>query len=574
MCNLEGCSQPKARYSSLQPLTLKMIHNTILEKPFGIIFESNVSRLYKELSFDERIIVTRNMNFDFESIAVKKAILDCSTSVQVREIGHSVLLDVLLEYHKIRERSKTTGTANDFHPVKFILVEIESYIPSDAEYLILLYIYLLRTGSSLPRLYVVMNCKVSPIIEVISKIFGNKIEIQNQQGRDSIALQDYILSPANYIDIISQSNGMHLILDPNDDEIFTMAEDATSNGKIIKFRYFSELLVFLSSNVGVSIVSISPTIRMNTSSLYTGNRRTKRNVCDEYLINAIITIKSINPSVRVIIPKDTTMTNSWSIGMTFFRETLLKDFSQEVVLFARSGLDLRMIYRHYSESDVQIRSRVSQNKDMLERLGFLKQARIPLSSDSFLITSMRIHPVIARIILIWNELGKPLFPILLFVAVIHSYEKTISETKEHGLKEIDSEISSNSKYGEMMEKALSIITRTNQADSSELGRTGINLKRLISRAREFFKDKCDIPILTFDIGRFTVVLSSIIREHFSDSILIRIPDGQKTGTVLFRNSKHPQIIWKVFNNPPFTEVFPIISMLERNSNRVLLYVPL
>ena len=212
----------------------------------------------------------------------------------------------------------------------------------------------------------------------------------------------------------------------------------------------------------------------------------------------------------------------------------------------------------------------------------LRQSKNPLSREAYLITSMRIHPLIAKIILIWTGYdfntktmnGRPLFPILVFVSIIHSFERTPSETKEHGLKEIDIHVASVSKYGEAMERTLSIILRTRQVDSEELGRTGTVLKRLIMRAREFFGSDL-VNIGLFDLNRFTSLLATLLKENFPNEVLSRIPAScHKTGMVLFRNIKHPQIIWRILNDRPFTEIFPIISMLERNGNRVLLYVPL
>ena len=80
-----------------------------------------------------------------------KAISDFSVSNQVTETNHYMLLSTLLDFHKLRE---TSVSSKDFCPVKVIFIEVESYLPSEVEYILLLYIYLLRTGSTLPRLYV------------------------------------------------------------------------------------------------------------------------------------------------------------------------------------------------------------------------------------------------------------------------------------------------------------------------------------------------------------------------------------------------------------------------------------
>ena len=366
-------------------------------------------------------------------------------------------------------------------------------------------------------------------------------------------------------------------------------EDITK--EYTRFKSFNELIEALTSGkdtpvttseTAISVVCLSSTIRVATSSLYTVNRRTKRTVVDEYLVEAVKLILSINPSVRVVIPKDQLFVHS---NNTSFRETLSKDFSLDIIMFARSGLSLQAIYKYYSggSADDHIRARISQAEALIEKLGFLRRNRVPLSPEAFLITALRVHPLIAKIILIWmKEMNKPLFPIILFTAVIHSCERgDMRETKEHGLKEVESSVSSNSKYGEMMEKTLSIIKATGQIDTPELGRIGVVLRRLFTKAKEYFSHssngeatEVNVKIATFDLDRFTVLLVELLRTHFNDRVLTRIPDGSKTGTVLFRSVAHPHIMWRVDNNPPFQQIFPVISMLERNGNHILLFVPM
>ena len=148
-----------------------------------------------------------------------------------------------------------------------------------------------------------MTCKVKAIIEVLSKILNVAPVIPNLSNELQVQLSDYIVTPANYLDISASTEGTQIILDPNEDELFNQLEDLVkSPNRYIRYKTFTELIDAISAT-NVSIVCISPYIRMATSLLYSGNRRVKKNVCDEYLIEAIRVIRSFR-NVRVIIPKE------------------------------------------------------------------------------------------------------------------------------------------------------------------------------------------------------------------------------------------------------------------------------
>jgi hypothetical protein len=545
-----------------------MINNTQL---WGILVDREPSSLYQQFATNNTLLIARNTGSDrvaFDSIA---SILDSTVQTQTTEMNHASLLHMFLEFHKLRRRENGTM---DFCSIKIIILTVESYLTSEAEDSILLYMYLLMTGSVMPRLYVLMTCPVKAIIEPLTKIMRSAPIVEQPRMTDdpnSICVSDYHISPANYLDVAETTKGLQLILDPNNDELYAHVEDVSTN--YIRKTSFEELIEYLPR---ATLVCLSPSIRLSVSSLYTGNKRVRKTVCDEYLLECIKLIRSVNTAIRVVIPREQGFSTTSNAS---FRESLTKDFSQDVVNFARSGLSLQLIYKYYSPDDTHIRARIAQTETMLERLAFLRRGKQPLAPESFLITLLRNHPVIAKIILLWVvKYKRPMFPIILFTAVIHSFERSTSETKEHGLKEIESDVSSICRYGEMMEKALSVIKRTKQCDSRELGRTGDNLKRLLTKAREYLGHMAvsdvQLRVGAFDLGRFTLLLGELLKAQFANEVLTRVPDGQKTGTVLFRNHKHPQIIWRVDNNPPFQEIFPIISMLERNGNRVLLYVPL
>ena len=381
----------------------------------------------------------------------------------------------------------------------------------------------------------------------------------------------------------------HLALDTSgsNKEIFALiAEDTNANHKhssvrdqtFVLCKRIINLLGHLPEDPNVDVlVCLDSTIRVNTSSLYAGNRRIKKSTSTVYLTKAIRMIKERVPQAKIVVLKADDG-RPCDEGDQVYREVFYRDFAADVMLFDRNSVSLRLLYTNYSAEDVHLRSRISQAESIIERLKFSDHGRS-------LITATKMHPVIAKIVYLWASMSsmlstplptasvkRALFPILLFAASIQAFDKTTREVKEHGLKEIDDHFAVNCRLGETMKKALTSIEEWQTIDTPELGELGVVLKRLIVRFSE--RDEKEVSIQVFDLNHFRTLLSALIREHFNDLILSRVPDGAKTGTIVFHNSKHPQISWRVANSPPFAEIFPLISMLEKNGHRVLLFLPL
>lgn len=545
--------------------------NTINSQPYGILVEGNPSSLYEKLT-KETVLVAREGFAGSQN--VKHIGISSDVNKTFSETTHFALCGDLLAYHKAR--SMETGeklALNEFTPVKIIVIEIESILTSEAEYSLILYIYLLRTGSILPRLYVLLLCDVPSIRETVGKLL--QCEQMSCQSSPTVSLRDCYVSPQDYFDA-TKGSLKHTVLDTSGitrqaDSVFSLlADDFLPGKKGTIVRRLSEL-VSLVIQGDIDLVCLDSTVRISVSALYAGNRRVKKSISETFLARAIELLKSLKTGIRVVILRNPEARELDEVA-GIFRENVFKDFSQDVVLFLRHNISLRDLYANYSPNDDHLRSRITQAESLVYRLGNTEQ--ISLQSFAFLVNSLRVHPTIAKIVFLWKTSGKPLFAILLFVATIYGFDKTTREVKEHGLKEVDNDFALNCRLGEAMKRSLDIITRWQTVDTPELGETGTVLKRLLVKMAEYNNDGQHIRLGVFDLNRFCSLMGTLIREHFSSDILTKIPDGAKTGTIMFRNTKHPQISWRVSNNPPFTEIFPLISMLERNSHRVLLFMPL
>jgi hypothetical protein len=561
----------------------------INREQIGLLIEKRPHLLYDEITKIHSLIVARN-GFDPNGLGMnttQREILEMTISKMLMTITHFGFLGSLLEYHSRFARSGELNlTAKAFCPAKIIIVEIESYISCECEFLLLLYVYLLRTGHTLPRLYILMSCYVEPIVEFVSNLLSIANRPLGVVGVNELSLQDYFVSQQNYIDMTRSSN-YHVALDCNK-EVFDLVEEGFSFGVNSTKRCFircHRLNDLIPHVLKADLVCIDATIRIQNSWLYAGNRRVKRTASNEWLIGVVSLLKELNPQVKIVIlytQETIPLTDEEQISCVV-RENQYRDFTQDVVVFMRNQLCLLNLYKFYLPDDTHVRSRISHAKGLLEKLDFLTIGST-LSPESFLITAMKIHPLMARIILIWKQEGRPLFPILLFTAVVYSFEKTTREVKEHGLKEVESDVSMNCRFGEAMNRSLEIIKRTGQADSSELGRTRNVLGQYITKMNEYLSReksttdsqevKNEVKIGFFDLNRFNELLSNLLRKNFPSEILTRVQQGAKSGTIMYFNQKHPNISWRVGNNPSFNEIFPIVSILERNSNKVIFYVPL
>jgi len=572
-------------------MTTHQAYISVQERPFGLLFHENPKQLYETLAEKDLVLVARE-GFDASASLATTNILGFNVTSSLTEVTYFALLKTFLEYHKLRVQTKQ----NSFCPVKIIVLEVESILTSEAELIILLYVYLLRTGSTLPRFYVLFTCPVQSITELVGRMLGRN-EPFVAPVSEAVNLREHYISPQNY------SSTHHVVLDfTGNEELFSLVKQDFVRSKPARtmtvHQRFNEVLAEVYK---ADLVCLNSSIRVLTSSLYVGNRRVKKSAGEEFLLGAVALLKRLKPELRVVVlnkPKavssdDQNPFAESTSGTGVFRENLYKDFTQDVVVFMKHFLSLQSLYRCYMPGDVSIRGRIGQAEDLLERLGFMRQdeanlltqdsnargaqhlALVPLPKwqGNMLVNAMNLHPVIARIMLLWKAEGKPLFPILLFVAVIHTFEKTTREVKEHGVKEVESDVSTNCRFGEAMDKALQVIKRVQRIDTPELGRTGAVLKRLVVKSLGFFEG-CPVEAGFFDLNKFTLLLASLLRKHFPQEILTKDVGGPNTGVSIFRNSKHPFITWRTDTNTPFAHIFPLSSLLERNGNCVLLYVPL
>ena len=134
--------------------------NIINSQPWGILIESNPKALYAQLA--KEIILVAKEGFETEA----KSVLNRKPDYAFNETTHFVLLKDMLEYHRIRKTTKQMECAF----VKIVIIEVESFLTAEAEYCLLLYIYLLWTKSKMPRLYVLCPVEVKATTELINRL--------------------------------------------------------------------------------------------------------------------------------------------------------------------------------------------------------------------------------------------------------------------------------------------------------------------------------------------------------------------------------------------------------------------
>lgn len=371
---------------------------------------------------------------------------------------------------------------------------------------------------------------------------------------------------------------------------------------IIKIKSFEKLLEYEKNKIDPGLFIIDTRVKMLTSIHYGGNISLPKKINNDYLQDRLEKLKNKfdkakmnnfffystkdidndNFSHREIFEENPVFNyiyfekynvNLFSLYNNYFSGSTSKVFisilKSEIEILKQIGYDssnektLSIKINRLND----LRANPVENKNQIEHLSdqIEKEKRLVKLST---LTSLGIHPVMIAIMNKWlisnTPSGKPMprFPILVFIAVVTTFNEKIIEVKEHGEKEKASDVSENSRFGLEMQKYLDKIQETGKAvfpGSIASDRLKALIDRLEIRNEE---------IGVFNLNNFTRELVKIIDTFFQPMIL------KKKGYSTYRSSYNEQMNWSISLASGPERIFPIIVHTSRMNKSVSLFIPI
>jgi hypothetical protein len=252
-------------------------------------------------------------------------------------------------------------------------------------------------------------------------------------------------------------------------------------------------------------------------------------------------------------------------------------FTNDVLSFIASDLDLQALYRTIPSNDTLVARHVNLAESLLREQSLLLPK---IDRRMLFVMKVGIHPYIAKLLFTFaDEVGlDKLFPMLLLIATIQRIERRVCETRDHGEREIDNDLTKTSNLGKALLLNSSLIDRRGGLGSSEDEQTGEGrflkvLIRLVEQTRQLYETHIPVLSCTASLNPFIKRVGEMLERLFPEDILEKVP-GTMTAVAYYKNRKHPQLLWRATDNPPFLRVFPLSSVLEKNGNRLHLFAPL
>ena len=560
----------------------------------GIMIRDIMTTKYKELATKYSILLCRDFAPKQNNQTLYKKFIDIIQRENVGEQQGSLphletiqtdqFYKFLRNVHSVVKQFQNANKAiegQEFKICDIIFIEIGPFLTHYVEYSLLLYMYLLNVGIALPRLFVVLDYYSTDYDFITTNIFRNQVQASNIPiARGINYIEQYKFNQHSYIDKIARTKN-HIIFSQFDDifekqikkhliahnknyKLFNGADmesilkksDKDKDMNIILTNDIDDILNFEGE---IELIFIDPTVRVPHSAFYSGNKAKREAMNINYvegLINKIRAVKGEKIDFAIYYTADI-KTEPTTRGV------LTRSFETDVLELAKSGCNLACLYQRFFKDNSTFnpwRTRIGKAFQQLDRLGLIVNG-IPKKGYTEPL-DFRIHPVLYKIISLWKSENLPLFPILVFVAVITTYENFNKEVKEHGIREIGASFKDTSRYGQAMDEYLELMNQSQYAIMSEGGKTATVLKHLTEVAK-LSEEQFGI----FDLDEFTIRLAKLLTAHFEHELLYKTDDG-------YIKLKNPNRIWKSNDSyPKYPKIFPITTFLKTTYVQVTLYVP-
>jgi len=512
------------------------------------------------------------------------------------ELASNVLNFYYLIYQKIDISNKNTVTAQmakynmqDYKFTDVIFLEVKQYLSSTMEYILLIYKNLLHLGLRLSELYVIIDYRTNVFDFIDHAIFRflkkpNKNEIDGeallelepipkktsltqypQIQMEQFQINTYLTGFPSYNTqiIISNNNIYKKMLETellgkkyNVFESIEMYEkEKTNDISIILLKSLEELTT---KNLSEAYILIDTRIKIPSNLHYGGNIPLPKRINNDYFydrVGKILEDKAPGGEFKINFYFNKSEREDRIIIRGIYERTPIIDY----IKASMYNVNLKALYEEYhdSHSAATFISLLNSEIKVLKSIKFFDNP-----SKFKLCSSLNLHPVMVSLINTWFELSLPRLPILVFVAVTSIFDKKIIETKEHGEKEIGTDITKTTRYGQEMEAFLDCVKTYGSFVRPEGGKTAEKLKKLIN-AYNLEENE----MVLFDINQFTRKLVSIISTYYPEMIL-------KKKHLCYRSSYNEQMNWWISQTCNADKIWPITVFTEKLHKHITLFIPI
>lgn len=503
------------------------------------------------------------------------------------------LLDFFLNIHNrhvntaggtLTESSLNTLKTKTYKLADIVFLEIKDVLRSDMEYSILMFFYLLNLRFWTSEFYVIVDYETDKFNFIETDIFRRTTPIPNYLPKREVEeinierfnFEMYLTSfrtrdPQIHF-IVSDTNiyetefhpaieGLHKVFDTLQEyKNFQKMNLPTSHEGVIIIKFQSlEEVVDLKVDLKPSIVVINTRTKVQTSLLYGGNVLIQKPVNHDYIREKAKIIKIKNPETKLMFFTKDLKSADKPVTREIFEKSPISDF----IKFEKSKVDILSLYVNFCPNNSHFISLLRSEIEILKYIGYKSNTK------SFsLCHTHNIHPVMVAIINKWfefkNKAGEnlPRFPILLFTAVVTTFDKKIIEVKEHGDRERASNINEISRFGLEMMAYMNKMRQVGECVFKD-SKASDRLKSLIDFFKISPREICD-----FDVNEFAKFLIRILETNFKDLLLV----NKSYST--YRGFHNDQLNWWISQASAPNKIFPIIVHSSSNNKMVTLFIPI
>lgn len=532
---------------------------------------------------EERSSKTLNDFFD--------ALLKMQTTVTM--FGSMVLdtnsvLSYFLKIHK--EFKKQSDTNHDFVKnysfTEVIFVEVSSHLSAEAEYLLLMYKYLLYQRIYMPQLFVIIDYPTTVLDFIDREILISPMVAWNPRRHNAsnaplayqpsaVQLEPHLLNIGSAVEKLSDSGITCVLISMNNfyenklkeatkelslvihedlesfDNAPKNANVRTSN--IILLDTPEKLLSYTGTALKPRLIIFDTRVKIGINQLYAGNVPMPVLPNIDYVKGIIWKFLQRFGDVEVRIYNE----GKDRVVRGIFVRSPITDY----IRFEMHGVNMVLLYSNYYEG-LESRNFISiirSEAEVLRDFGYEENRE-----KFFKAVILNVHPMVISLIESWFEKKLPRVCILVFAAVMLTYDKMTLEVKEHGTREHENDVSQTSRYGQILYEYLKLMETHRSVIMEEGGKTS----RLLKRFLDVYKIE-EEEMLLFNHNAFTTQLVKLIHEKYPRFIL------HQQGASKYRGGHNTQMNWKVFQttNTP-QQLFPFTVTTNSSYRSIILFIPL
>jgi hypothetical protein len=314
-----------------------------------------------------------------------------------------------------------------------------------------------------------------------------------------------------------------------------------------------KLLVYTNSTFKPKLIIFDTRVKVAINQLYAGNVPMPVLPNIDYVKAVIWKLKCRFGNIEIRIHNDG---KERVVRGIFVRNPII-----DYIRFEMYGVNMVLLYSNYYEG-FESRNFVSiirSEAEILREFGYEENRE-----KFFKCVVLGVHPMIISMIEAWIEKKLPRICILVFAAVMLTYDKMTLEIKEHGNKEHENDVSQTSRYGRILYEYLKLMETHHSVIMEEGGKTSKLLKRFL----DVYEIK-EEEMLLFNHNSFTTQLVKLIHEKYPRFIL------HQQGACKYRGGYNTQMNWRVFQttNTP-QQLFPFTVTFNASYRSIILFIPL